>query len=285
MADERLARVVAELQARGVDPGELPSLQAELDALEEPPTLLRRLSQQVRAFARTQWERALGELSETQRAGELLQRRMRGEVLSPAEEATLRGQLADLVRLVPAGLIAVAIEAVPIPGSSMVTPWVLRRLGLLPSQWREAHLLEGLRREAARLRELREEAAARTVEALCRSLTVEAELRERRQAEAELLHIWDRDRDGLWDPEEREAHERALVEMVRRAPTDGARRCWFVLDGGQVYGPVPLTELVEAGGSPGIFVTHEAVDGWVGLAVLQELSGMVTEGRAPRGDE
>lgn len=285
MADERLARVVAELQARGVDAGELPSLQAELDALEEPPTLLRRLSQQVRAFARTQWERALGELSETQRAGALLQRRMRGETLSPAEEATLRGQLADLVRLVPAGLIAVAIEAVPIPGSSMVTPWVLRRLGLLPSQWREAHLLEGLRREAARLRELREEAAARTVEALCRSLTVEAELRERRQAEAELLHIWDRDRDGHWDPEEREAHERALVEMVRRAPTDDARRCWFVLDGGQVYGPLPLTELAEAGSSPGVFVTHEAVDGWVGLAVLLELSGMVSEGNTSSRDE
>ena len=52
-----------------------------------------------------------------------------------------KSQLSNLFRLVPAGLIAAANAVLPIPGTSMLTPMLLKKAKLLPSRWREAHML------------------------------------------------------------------------------------------------------------------------------------------------
>jgi len=267
VADERLQSLITQLQASGVEVGSLPALQVELDALEEPPGFVRGLSRRALAFARTQWTRVLAELGETREAGALLQRRLGGETLSPQDEARLRAQVADLVRLVPASVVCVAIEAVPIPGSSIVTPWVLDQLGLMPSQWREAHLLEGLRDEAQRLRLAHRDQAADQVEALCRTLTIEAELRRQRQLQAELHILWDKDGSGHWDEAETAAYDRAVAAMRGRLEEDGWHRCWFLWHRGRVFGPVRALELREVG-SEGLLITHEREEGWVVLGAL-----------------
>lgn len=268
MADERLHALIAQLQASGVEVGSLPALQVELDALEEPPGLVRGISQRALAFARTQWARVLAELGETREAGALLQRRLRGESLSPQDEARLRAQVADLVRLVPASVVCVAIEAVPIPGSSIVTPWVLDRLGLMPSQWREAHLLAALRVEALRLRQSRQDTAAARVEALCRTLTVEAELRARRQLQADLHILWDDDGSGHWDEAETAAYDRAVAAMRGRLDEEGWSRCWFLWHRGRVFGPVRALELQDQPAAEGLLITHDREEGWVVLGAL-----------------
>ena len=40
-----------------------------------------------------------------------------------------------------AGILAAANSTFPVPGTGLLTPWLLQRLGLMPSRWREAHLL------------------------------------------------------------------------------------------------------------------------------------------------
>lgn len=270
MSDERLQRLVARLRAQGVDVGGLPALQTELDALEEPPGLLRRLSRQTADFARTQWGRLLGELDESAEAGALLRRRMAGEALSEAEQAHVQAQLADLLRMVPASILSVAIEAIPVPGSSIVTPWLLRNLGLLPSRWREAHLLERLAEEARRLRASHQDAAAEQVEDLVATLTAEADRRAEEQLHADLHLHWDTDRSGHWDAEETAAFDEALARMRALLAADGWRRCWYLCQGGRVFGPVRAQELRAVVLEDALLVTHERVEGWVPLALLWE---------------
>jgi hypothetical protein len=273
MSDERLERLIGRLRAQGVDVGGLPTLQTELEALEEPPGLLQRVSRQTMDFARTQWGRLLGELDESAEAGALLRRRLRGEPLTEAQQAHLQAQLADLLRMVPASILSVAIEAIPVPGSSIVTPWLLRSLGLLPSRWREAHLLARLGEEAMRLRAAHQDAAAAQVEELAATLTAEADRRAEEQLHADLHLHWDADRSGHWDAEETAAFDAALARMRALVPADGWARCWYLCQAGRVFGPVRLQELRAVAQADALLVTHERVEGWVPVRLLWEGGG------------
>ena len=268
MSDARLRRIVEDLRSRGVELGELEALQTELDALEEPPGLLRRVSRNMLDFARTQWGRVMGEVEESKEAGALLARRLAGEELTEEERATFQAQLGDMLRMVPASLIAVAMEAIPVPGTMVVTPWLLLRLGLMPSQWREVHLLDRLQAEAERLRAAHEEGAADRLDALRQTLTLEAEERAREQVDADLHVHWDADGDGHWDEEETAAYDEALAALHARVDEDGWHRRWFLWHRGRVFGPVKLEELREAAPEAPFLVTHDDVEGWVVLGQL-----------------
>ena len=87
----------------------------------------------------------------------------------------------------------------PIPGTSVFTPWLLARLGLMPSRWREAHLLDQLRKEAARLRQAGHSEQAKRVSRLGSDLEAEANARERAAHEASLLTHWDANQNGIWE--------------------------------------------------------------------------------------
>jgi len=188
MQHDRLIELASQFKAAGVDAAELRRMQTELDMLESPPGLFSRLTRSARAAAGRQWANIVGELKESGELMGILRRRIaEGERLSEAEADKVRAQVLDMMRMVPAGVIAVANSALPVPGTGLLTPWILARLGLMPSRWREAHLLDQLRKASEHLREqgLHEQAAR--IDALGRELEDEADARDRAAHDAALL--------------------------------------------------------------------------------------------------
>lgn len=273
MSRGRLDPLLLRLADRGLDAGALPALAAALDAEEaeeaalvaEPasPGWLGRQAQALAAFVQRQVAHIQGEAAESKEAWGLLRRRVAGEDLSPVEEDILRAQTTDLVRMVPAAAIAVVAESLPMAGTALITPYVLGKLGLLPSRWREARLREGLQHEADRLREAHAEAEARQVDALIDELRCAATRRE----EAALASRWDTNGDGELDLIERFAYDEAVERLRGEAARQGHRRRWYLWTDHEVIGPVRLTELAEA--PVGVLVNLEDDPAWVRLRDLK----------------
>ncbi len=260
----RLAALSADLQAQGIDPGQLDELQDELDAVQSPPGAITRLRARLQQRALLQWGHVVGELQESAEAMSLLRKGIAQRQLSAEERDTVRAQMLDLVKVVPAGLIAMANSALPVPGTSLFTPWLLARLGLMPSRWREAHLLTELEREQERLQQAGHQQAAAQLAALHDQLEDEADQRERAARDAMLLTQWDANRNGVWDAEEKAAYQRAVEAMRRRRDTAAARRRWYLSLEGQIFGPVRLTELAREPGTA-LLICYDGRSGWVSL--------------------
>ena len=269
MAAARLLQLAAELRALDLPADELMLLHIEASALERPPTLAARVSASARQLARSQWARVLGEWQESRAAWRLLQRRVAGEALAADEEAELRDQLLDLVRMVPAGIIASASFAIPLPGAFLLTPPLLSKLGLLPSRWREAHLAARLQAEVERVRSAGHEGLAARLAALRETLEEEAEAREQVARDAALLRSWDQDGDGKWGAEERAVYARAVDALAILAATEADARRWFVLAEDRVFGPTRLVPLLGLAQPGVLLVRATSTSGWVALADLQ----------------
>jgi hypothetical protein len=230
MFELSLLEVADEVEREGGDGAPLRALADEAAALERPPGALARTLAGLREAAARQWERLLGELQESREAAALVQAAVRGDrSLSADERDRVRAQLADLVKAFPAGLIAAVGMVSPLPGSAIATPWLLDKLGLMPSRWREAHLLEQVRRREAALRAEGRGAAADRVAALQAALVRESEAREQLP----------RPERGPGELE----YARELARLRGLAGPEATRRAWFVAFAGQVYGPCRLREI------------------------------------------
>ena len=150
----------------------------------------------------------------------------------------------------------------------MVTPWMLARLGLMPSRWREAHMLDRLSAEAAALRDRGHDVEAGMVDKLSAVLADEADARERAGHRAELLSYWDANHDGKWDRDERVAYGKELVRVRELADEHGAERRWYGSADYHVFGPLRLTELVEGNPDHSVLVCFDGKSGWVSLRDL-----------------
>ncbi len=270
MAEGRLTVLSKQLAEAGIDPGGLRDLQVELDAIRHPPGLLGRATGALRRRAQTQWSNLVGELKESAEAMRLVGKGLARRELSAEERDAVRAQMLDLVRVVPAGVIAVANSALPIPGTSVFTPWILDRLGLMPSRWREAHLLEQLRVESRRLRDAGHIQAADVLSDLQQQIEDEADAREATQQRAALLTHWDANGNGAWDEEELRAYQEALAVMRGHSRRSGARKAWYLCLEGHVFGPVRLSRLARNTLSPGLLVCYDGQSGWVALDDLLE---------------
>lgn len=171
------------------------------------------------------------------------------------------------------------------PGTSAVTPWLLRKLGLMPSRWREARLLHRLQEEAIRLRAADFGAEADEVDALAATITRECDDREALTHETAVLAWWDTDQDGRWEPEEREAYDAAVGVLRAAVPVHGHTRRWYLCDRRYVFGPLRLSELGDAPPDGHLMVRFDVVEAWVSLAdVLGSVEdGVVAPARAPGG--
>lgn len=269
MAQGRIAHIAVTLEARGIDPGALRDLQGELDVIQRPPGIFGRLSAALRRTASTQWRHVVGELQESREVMGLITRRLRGErPLSPEEADTIRSQLLDILRVFPAGIIAVGNAALPIPGTGIFTPWLLARLGLMPSCWREAHLLAKLQEEQRRLREAGHAREADVLEALRGELEEEAIGREAAARDAALLTHWDTNRNGVWDAEERAAYRREVERLREIAAAGATAKRWYLQYEGQVFGPYRLSELAGADVPADLLTCLDGKTGWVSLGEL-----------------
>jgi hypothetical protein len=263
--NRRIATLARDLEARGVGAGGLLLLQDELDAVEHPPGWLARARAGLSSFADRQWKHLWGEVEESAELFGIVKRALRGRDLTAIERDKARSQLLDLLRVAPAGLLVLAVEAIPVPGTSVVTPWLLVKLGLMPSRWREAHLLAGLQAEAGRLRGQQEADAADELDALRARLTRECEDRERLAHEAALLSWWDADGDGQWDPPERAAYDAAVADLRTRLAGSAHERRWFLCDRHHVFGPMRLSELGDERIEGHLMVRPDDMESWVAL--------------------
>ena len=241
-----LEGIADQLEASGHDAGALRELQVELECLEKPPGFWARLTTEAREAASRHWAFVLGELHESKEAAAILGRAVTAPSHVSAEDRDkLRSQMLDLLRAVPAGLLAAANAALPIPCTSLATPWLLHRLGVMPSHWREAHLLNSLQGEVSRLRAEGHDEQASALESIASDIEQEADARERVQHEARLLTHWDANENGEWDPSERAAYGAAVQQLSRRATRQASRRSWYLLHEGGVFGPVRLSNFLQ----------------------------------------
>ncbi|KIG12163.1 hypothetical protein DB30_01846 [Enhygromyxa salina] len=265
-----LAQIANELEAEGLEVEQLRDLTEELAIIERPPGLLRRVTKRARAVAVEQWSHLVGELQESREAVALVRARGARE-LSEEERAIVREQMLDLVRLFPAGLIAAVNSALPVPGTSVFTPWLLVKLGLMPSRWRESHLLDQLRRQQLMLQRTGHASQAERIGAVLLQLETEAEERELIQRETRLLTHWDENGNGLWDEAELEAYGREVDKVRALVRVHAARKRWFFEHEGEVYGAARLSEIEDLGeAASSLLVCFDGRTGWVALEHVLE---------------
>ncbi|MCB9765540.1 MAG: hypothetical protein H6739_37545 [Alphaproteobacteria bacterium] len=268
MSHPELVELAEDLEAEGLvdDAERLRSVNAELAEIVRPPGLFSRMTENLRRAAETHWQHVLGELEESRELWQLLRARMAGErELTPEETDAIRAQLLDIFRVVPAGLVAVANSVLPIPATSMFTPWLLHKMGLMPSRWREAHALAVLEREHAHLRALGRHDAARRLNELIADLEEEADAREAAERRSALLTFWDANENGAWDPSEEAAYQEAVARVRARVRAAGHQRCWYLQLNDHVFGPVRFTELSDVDCQGVLLICYDGRSGWVAL--------------------
>jgi len=266
-----LDRLVDDLDQHGLDSQTLRALRDELGEVEQPPGFFSRMRRKVADTLRRNWGHVVGEVRESRELVGVLKRAVTQgrSTLTDEEKADARAQIADLMRMAPASAVFLALEAIPIPGTAVLTPWVLMRTGLLPSRWREEHLLHGLRAEAQRLRDGHHDAEAADVDRVADALEAGCRQREKAAHDAALLTHWDFDGNGRWDPDESLAYDQAVGGLARLARKDGPKRRWFLQSHGHVFGPFPLSELLRLDTDVDLLVCHEGQTAWVDLTDLQ----------------
>lgn len=273
-AEGTLGRLADELSAEGYDATCLRELQIEVEVLDRPPGLLTRMTTAARESAGRHWRNLVGELGESAEAMRIIASRVAGQDITPADRDKVRSQLVDLVKMFPAGLIAAANSALPVPGTGLFTPWILCRLGLMPSRWREAHLIDSLQKERERLLQAGKTRQAAAVEDLRARLEAEADARDSVAANASLLTHWDANRNGTWDPEEKQAYLQELARMRDLVEKFAHRKQWFLEDEGEIFGALRLCELIEDEEcsdhlhDEGLLVCFDGKTGWVALPDL-----------------
>jgi len=263
-----LSTIADELEAEGLDVHALRDLSEELSVIEQPPGLLRRVTKRARDLAVNQWKHLVGELEESREAMALLRQQARGErELGPEEREAVREQMLDLVRLFPAGLIVAVNSVLPVPGTSVFTPWLLVKLGLMPSRWRESHLLHQLRQQEQQLQASGHPSQAERIGELLLRLETEAEERELIKRETRLLTHWDRNGNGLWDEGELEAYTAEVDKVRELVETQATRKRWFFELDGEVFGAARLSELdhPEDIVTNSLLVCFDGKTGWVAL--------------------
>ena len=280
--DHTLDDVADRLSARGVETRALHELQLELEALERPPSLITRMTSAAKDAASLHWRNFVGELSESKEAMSIIVARAQGADITAADRDKVRAQLLDMVKVFPAGLIAAANSAFPVPGTGLFTPWILQRLGLMPSRWREAHLLDQLHKRRLELEAKGFFSEAKALEELEHRLEAEADEREAAASSAGLLTHWDANRNGRWDADEKAAYLAELEKMRSIAKRRFERKHWFLDTEGEIFGALRLSELVEDPEckmhleDEELLVCFDGKTGWVALPDLM--------GREPRFD-
>jgi len=231
------------------------------------------LAGNLKEMAARQWHFFLREMGESREAVSLLRRRMSGEIksFSPAEQELVRDQVADLFRMVPATALALA----PVPGIAVITPFVLKKLNLLPSAWREANLLHRLQETAAQLEEkgeVQEAQRLREVAAQVRAKNADRSdrLRTLRQHPSIRL-LYDFNMDGEIDDD-----EWALLKTDRQhiracAGDDSQAPRWYFTTDGETRGPVALAELRAMPLPDQTLITVEGLARWIPFELLFEI--------------
>ena len=268
--------MAAALEARGSDGETLRALSQEVASMHEPSTARRPWHARALETARAQFAHALGELGESADAVRIIRRALKDPATVTARERDhVKSQLLDVFRAVPASALAAANAALPIPGTSLATPWLLTRLGLMPSRWRESYILDRLQREHDRLLAMGLVTQAGRLSAVSEELRDELTSRDICERDVNLLRFWDANGNHVWDAEERAAYDAATQTVAKAVRTSAHRKQWFCLQGAQVVGPFVLAEgkgiqCLSELPSDGL-ICYRGTSGWVCVHDLRDV--------------
>ena len=185
---------------------------------------------------------------------------------------SIKSQITDLLRLVPASMIAATNSILPIPGTSLLTPWLLNRMGLLPSRWREAHILNGLKKKRLELVKCGMSDAAEKLEEIEQQIETESDRRTALEEESALLPWWDKNDNGVWDDDEVTAYQVELDRLITLAIRHGTSKRWFFMCDQQVFGPLRVSQLMDFDDQKSLLICLDGKSGWLRFSDL--LDGM-----------
>ena len=225
--------IIKQLEAMGLDSAQIATVFDDIEQTKRP------WYQRLWSKGTSQIQHLRAEARETKRLAILLRKGTKN--LNPDEQAEVRAQLWDLFKVLPAGLIAGGNAVLPIPGTSMLTPLLLAKAGLLPSRWREARILHQLQLEERRLRELGQETLANQLHEITEQVEQNADLRAH-QAD-DILHHWDANGNGIWDEDEIEDYKQACLTTKERLASESHCANWFIQQHDLIFGPTEANNL------------------------------------------
>ena len=262
------------MESKGLhaEASKLRETQQELEALVRPPGLVTELTENLKDRARRQWELIVGEVQETAELVELINRRIvSGEKLTREERKQAQEQILDIMKMVPAGMIATASALSPLPMTLAFTPVLLRKLGLLPSRWREAHVLQTLKEQSSRLQELGQKEQAEQLDHLAEEVKAQAQAREVTGSTAQLLSYWAQNPEEPISNEDRNAYYFTVETLRTLRASETERRSWYFQIGDEIFGPLPLSEVEKhQPDNNAILVCHERMLKWVRLTDIAQ---------------
>ena len=238
--------VASELERQGLHEqvNELIEIDRLYADVSRPAGLFSSLTTKMIQLAQTQWENVLVELQESKTAWEIIRRCAQGSYIPTAEERQeVRSQLLDVLKLVPAVSIAVVNAALPVPGTSALTPWLLMKMGLFPSRWQEVHILHRLEKQMAHLKSQRKHTEAKSLQGLIREINALHDRQNKVSSNCALLTHWDLNCNGKLDEDEIILYNEAVEKLAAIYAKSGHKKSWYILYNQHIFGPVFLHEL------------------------------------------
>lgn len=255
--------IVSQLEQLGLDSTQMKTVIEEIEHTKQP------WYKRLWSKGTSQLSHIRGEAAETKRLTLLLTKGHNN--LTSEEREEVRSQLWDLFKVIPAGLIAGGNAVLPIPGTSLFTPVLLAKAGLLPSRWREAHILHQLQEEERRLREIGQENLANEIHKLTEQVEDCADMRS--QQAQDILHHWDANGNGIWDSTELEAYKLACLDTKSRLKSDGNQANWFIQQDDLIFGPTQANRVTLCNDSAWIrhYPSETAATKWVKISDVLHL--------------
>lgn len=270
---DHLKKLKRSLIQAGVCPEAIESIEIEIIANDCPPGFLGKFKKRAREQMQKQFGHLKGELLEASDAISLLKKKfVKGKSLCEEETSKIKEQLSDLVKIFPAGLFAALNASLPIPGTSLLTPLFLAKMNLLPSRWRDAHVIEKIRKESRDLTEIGKVSEAQQFLKLSKTIEKQRMQVEEAGLNADLLSKWDVNRNGKWDKDEQIAYRAELKNVVKILRSKAMVKNWYVSLGRETWGPFRIGKIMDLAPEldEDLMVCWAGKSGWVDLQDLQE---------------
>ena len=268
---DRLKKLRSSLIEAGLCPDALESIEIEMAANDCPPGFLGKLKGRTKKLLRNHYGHLKGELFETSEIFCILKEKIvKKKALDAEEKSKIKAQMSDLVKMFPAGMFTALNACLPVPGTSLLTPLLLAKMKLLPSRWRDAHVLEKLRAEGKKLtpKGIESEQLVKLDEALDKQ-------RKKQDAvslNANLLTHWDVNRNGEWDRDEKIAYRDELKKLGEIIKRKAMVQNWFIRLCTETWGPFPIGRIMNVAPEldEDLMVCWAGKSGWVDIQDLYE---------------
>lgn len=266
--NQRFKSIADELERQGLHEqvNELVEIDKLYADVSRPAGIFSSLTTKVTQKAQAQWENVLVELQESRTAWEIIRKCAQGSyVPTPQERQEVRAQLLDILKLVPAFSIAILNAALPVPGTSALTPWLLMKMGLFPSRWQELHILHRLEKQIAHLESRHKHTAAKSFHGIIREIDALHDRQSNVSSTCALLTHWDLNCNGKLDEDEIILYNEAVEKIAAIYTKSGHRKSWYILYNQHIFGPVFLHELHSRQPNLELLVAFKDKTPWVRL--------------------